>query len=418
MLRPKPQPDLSFDEIDKNILKNQIIDESSPGTILRDFNSLLDYIESNTIEATKSKYHFSMKHLRPINEQFTHPIKIGINRPQQQAFPNIGGLYLLLRSIELLDIKRAGKKNILILDKKILQSWNSLNPTERYFTLLEAWLLRGDPREILKERSARGRSLLDTCLGFWKRIPAKGLKIEGNSEIDNIVQYAYGFYNMALLELLGLLEIQHGEPKIGEGWRVLSVKRNDFGDAILRYLLQIDSKKNFWDFEFNKDIPIKELQPFFQPFFPEWQNNLSSPGTKTEFRDGTYLFKVSLGKTWKRIEIPGEMTLEDLTDIILDAYEFDKDHLYSFYYKDRFGNTVEINCPDIGDEPDTIDQIIGEIPIQIGTSMKFEYDFGENWVFEILLEKINPVDKEMDFPNVIEEYGEPPSQYPNWDEDE
>lgn len=409
--------DFSFSEADKQILKKQIIDENSPGTILRDFNCLLHYIDSTSMEATKKNYHFPLKYLELINERFTHPIKLELNRPQQKSFPNINGLYLILRNIGIVNFKSSGKKHIFVLDKAVHQSWNSLNPTERYFTLLEAWLLRGEPREILGEDHAIYKSLMRTCFDFWKRIPARGLQIEGDSEEEFMTKYAYGFYNIALLELFGLLEIQHGQPEIGKGWRILRANHTNFGDAIFNYLLQVDKEEDyFWYYDSKSEIPIGKWQSYFQPFFPEWHNNLSIPGT--EFREGIYLFKVSLGRVWRRIEIQSDMTWEDLTIIILEAFEFDHDHLYSYYYKNRFGITAEINSPNLDEGPYTTEQRIGEIPIQIGSSMKFLYDFGDNWEFEVILEKITQFRKKLIFPRIIEEHGEPPVQYPVWDDDE
>jgi hypothetical protein len=48
----------------------------------------------------------------------------------------------------------------------------------------------------------------------------------------------------------------------------------------------------------------------------------------------TYTFHVSLprtGKCWRKIEIGADQTLEELHLAIQDAYEFDNDHLYSFF---------------------------------------------------------------------------------------
>ncbi len=48
----------------------------------------------------------------------------------------------------------------------------------------------------------------------------------------------------------------------------------------------------------------------------------------------TYLFHVAIprsGRTWRKIEMRGDHTLEDLHHVIQDAFEFDDDHLYSFF---------------------------------------------------------------------------------------
>jgi hypothetical protein len=52
----------------------------------------------------------------------------------------------------------------------------------------------------------------------------------------------------------------------------------------------------------------------------------------------TYTFHVSLpdhGRVWRKLELPAESTLEDLHLAIQNAYEFDNDHLYSFFMSGR-----------------------------------------------------------------------------------
>lgn len=47
----------------------------------------------------------------------------------------------------------------------------------------------------------------------------------------------------------------------------------------------------------------------------------------------TYTFHVALpgtGRTWRKLELLADQTLEDLHLAIQDAFEFDNDHLYSF----------------------------------------------------------------------------------------
>ncbi len=264
-----------FTEFDSQILKEAVISENTPGTILNDFDFLLDYIKSNKIEATKSRSHFSMKHLKPINERLAAPLKIGLNRPQQKAFPNISGLYLLLRTMGIVKLHPSHQKEIFQLNEPIFQSWNELNNTERYFTLLESWLLRSNPRELLDERRPFYGSLLATCFKFWQDIPKYGLKVERNEQVEEMLKYIPGLYNIALLELFGFIEIIHGKPKSGKGWRILNRKRNTYGDAIFKYLNHkvLSSKEHLYfliDFEVNKvDKPYGEWQSHFRPFFPE-----------------------------------------------------------------------------------------------------------------------------------------------------
>ena len=58
---------------------------------------------------------------------------------------------------------------------------------------------------------------------------------------------------------------------------------------------------------------------------------------------------------------------------------------------------------------------LGELPLQVGESMKVLYDFGDNWQFSVKLESIDPPGSIKKLPKVIESKGKAPEQYPDWD---
>ena len=61
----------------------------------------------------------------------------------------------------------------------------------------------------------------------------KGLKIAGNREEETFITYLPGLYTLALLDLFGLLTVQHAKPETGKGWCIARVDRSPFGDALL-----------------------------------------------------------------------------------------------------------------------------------------------------------------------------------------
>jgi hypothetical protein len=129
----------SLTEEYQQLLQQLSIDDNSPGTILRDFQTLLDFLHPNGTEVSGIHNLFPLKSLPELNSRLSHPIETNLKRPQQKSYPYINGLYLLLRASGLSQVKHLGKKQTLVLDETVLQSWTKLNPTERYFTLLEAW---------------------------------------------------------------------------------------------------------------------------------------------------------------------------------------------------------------------------------------------------------------------------------------
>ena len=121
-------------------LSIQHIDNSGPGTILADFEALLDFV-STGVRSTGKHHLLPMDRLRELDERMTIPLRPNLQRPQQRSFPHINGLYLLLRATQIGIPEGQGKTSgRLKLDPIMCQQWLQLNPTERYFNLLEAWL--------------------------------------------------------------------------------------------------------------------------------------------------------------------------------------------------------------------------------------------------------------------------------------
>jgi hypothetical protein len=59
---------------------------------------------------------------------------------------------------------------------------------------------------------------------------------------------------------------------------------------------------------------------------------------------------------------------------------------------------------------------IGSLPLSIGSSMEYIFDFGDWWEFKIELEKIQSDATQTDYVGIIEQFGDAPEQYPDWDE--
>ncbi len=135
-----------------------------------------------------------------------------------------------------------------------------------------------------------------------------------------------------------------------------------------------------------------------------------------EFRAGVYVFKVSLGKIWRRIAISSDSTLADLSATILQSVDFDSDHLDMFRYKNQVGRTVEVSHPYADGSPSTDEVRIGDLPLTEGASMTYIFDFGDWWEFDVQLEKVETDNGRRNYQATIESYGAAPSQYPDWDD--
>jgi hypothetical protein len=402
-------------------LRSQIISDDQPGSVLHDFGMLLDFLGENGVEAGGKYNLLPIRLIGELERHLSRPLTLELKRPQIKSHPYIQGLNLLLRASGLSLVEEKGAKARLVLDPAMVMQWSRLNPTERYFNLLEAWLRIGRADIFGDEHWSRGALLLP-CLRAWKSTPQNGERFNTSTPqfvcVDGIGR---DFYNLALLDLFGLMEVEQPTRPVAP-WCPAGIRHLPFGDAVLTLLTarlfdsfgmiarrQEDDDQDEGTFEPRFGV----WQPVFQPYFPAWRQNLeiSSP----EPRDGTFVFRVSVGKAWRLIAIPADATLDDLVTMILRSVDFDFDHLYEFTYRDRLGAKVRAVHPSMDDGPCAEDIEIGTIPLEPGQTMELHYDFGDDWRFAVKLDRIEPPGAKIKAPKILEKHGKAPEQYPDWD---
>ena len=194
----------------------------------------------------------------------------------------------------------------------------------------------------------------------------------------------------------------------------------------------------------------------------------------------TYTFHVSLpstGRAWRKIEMRADQTLEDLHFAIQDAYDWDADHLYSFFMSGKAWDTSTEYClpegcdplgepmydeeeeewPELtaeerkeslrallgGGEGMTVEEMeahlaafweeylaeedlgpgnvqtttLEELNLKSGQEFMYLFDYGDEWRFKVRVHAINEnADPDAEYPRLVESVGEAPEQYPAWDE--
>jgi len=397
----------------QQILRDQEIDDDGPGTILQDFETLLHFIGDDGLKTT-GKYQFlPQSKLDELNLQMSHPVMHRLKRPQQRSFPHLHGLYLVLRASGMATGVGASPSGRLMLDQETVISWRDLNPTERYFALLESWLVHGSP-EIIAERGSWASSCMTSLTDVAFRL--RDRRMTDHDRRGGLLYATMGMTTAALMELFGWVRLEFAEPEAGESVRVTAIERRDWGDAMVNALNAAFLSRRWPTFDEEGPVEGSVMQPLFQPYFPEYQRTLAQK--EWPYRDGTFTWRVSLGKAWRRIAASDDVSLDDLAMTILKAFEFDSDHLYCFELRQPNGRTLRIACPYEDDAVAFTDEVaLGDLPIAEGGSMKMIFDYGESWRFDIKLEEIGPP-AESDGPRILAQGGKPPAQYDWEDEDD
>lgn len=155
----------------------------------------------------------------------------------------------------------------------------------------------------------------------------------------------------------------------------------------------------------------------------------------------TYIFKVKLNhdkRIWRKIEILGSQTLGDLHMAIQEAFNFDADHLYSFFMSGKAwdDSDSEYYHPEADVDPLEMRRVLSLIrgsqpqprlpatkvrieSLNLKLKQKFLYlfDYGDEWHFEVEFLKEGSPEK-AHYPRITDSRGEAPQQYTDDEEEE
>jgi hypothetical protein len=115
-----------------------------------------------------------------------------------------------------------------------------------------------------------------------------------------------------------------------------------------------------------------------------------------------YQIKVTLQDTeppiWRRIQVRANMTLDRLHEVIQTVMGWTDSHLHQFIVGQTYFGVPD---PDYGDDLEMNDEAkarLSQITREKGFAFAYEYDFGDSWVHELLLEKIAPPEQGVSYP--------------------
>jgi len=114
-------------------------------------------------------------------------------------------------------------------------------------------------------------------------------------------------------------------------------------------------------------------------------------------------FKVALRyirpSIWRRVVLPANFTLGQLHDVIQITMGWYNCHMHAFRVPRRgFGPPLR----EFGSGLDTAENenmaFVGAVLVRKGQKLLYEYDFGDGWEHEIVVEKMLPIDPQTNYP--------------------
>ncbi len=138
----------------------------------------------------------------------------------------------------------------------------------------------------------------------------------------------------------------------------------------------------------------------------------------------TYIFKATLvgfRGVSRKLAVRGDETLADLHQLLQFAFDWDDDHLYSFWLSGTFWGHQpgsEYTCPTPWPEPGERSARVrlDRLGLGVGQKIAYVFDFGDEWRVRLSLIEIRPVGSKP-CPPILERRGEAPSQY-GYDDEE
>ncbi len=117
--------------------------------------------------------------------------------------------------------------------------------------------------------------------------------------------------------------------------------------------------------------------------------------------------------TYRTMKISGKDTLDRLCEFILESYDFINEHLYEFCMDNKMYSEYSYQYDPDDDSP-SADIVIDEIGLVKGQNFSLHYDYGDDWMFTIHVQKIEEESRTLP-PVLLKSVGSV-EQYPDWDE--
>ncbi len=400
-----PQSSLQF----QAYLHQLPIDADSPGSLIRDVATLLDYLEANPTPASGKYASFPLATLPKLNQLLTTPTPLALKRPQLTSFPHLQGLFLLMRVSDLLQVTR--KTRQLSVHPQCASAWRKADMKTRFFFLLEAWVTKGFPYLL-------GRKIFHLPSEFWPRCfaqenDAKEPVIRSAEEIASL-----GPYLLGLFHLFGMVELTYGAPKKNGAWQISKLKPTRLGITLSKVINPIfQANYPLMGKILDEVLPCGYLAPLFRLLFDVEPLAFTLEEEQVVELTGTAIFKVVFGDVKLRLSLPLTHSYDHLAELILSALDWDNDHLYCFRYTSRLGFAEEINHPEMEDGPHADEVTIASSEIMPGDKLIFHFDFGDDHRMKISFSAHEPENHSKEG-QILEIKGELPQQYPTYDEDD
>lgn len=405
---------------------------SEPTTIVADFQHFLMYLKEHPVKLTKAKGNLAKKDLREMYDLLPN-LGLEVSENSNQDYYPVLKLFMELgQKLELIRKVASGASTVLVIDEEQLALFEKLTMAERYVSLLQCFWLHADWEVLAGGLYASTPSNVDFLFESFNELPVNE-KI--NIENDRDLKYSLQDFGHFLLyfQYFGFWEVELDldlEPKTRVSAKSIQIQ------PLLKSLMPILSESferrvdanglgmfdllfdTFEDEDFEDEegpISTEDFVAALKPLFEKGQLEQVLKAKEKVMKRGEYIFKVAISAScWRTIAVHDSDTLHDLHDWIQRAFDFDDDHLYAFYMDSKPFSRNCYNSPMDAQGPFAHKVTIAELYLEEGQQFLYLFDFGDEWHFQVVVEKINEGVEAL-IPGIRKEKGKAPKQYEDLD---
>lgn len=119
---------------------------------------------------------------------------------------------------------------------------------------------------------------------------------------------------------------------------------------------------------------------------------------------------------WRSLELAQSQTLHTLSRAILDAIDWDSDHLYSFFMSNRaWDEQTEYTSPLSGEGQPADTLTLADLDLKPKQKFLFLYDYGDEHLFEVEVVSLRKDAPPGEYPQLVASQGDAPGQYPDYE---
>lgn len=403
---------------------------------LQDFQIFIDYIASNKVKLTKNRQELGKKDSFAINSLLSNSKDVEEPRYLQSYYPTISLFFHIALKIGIFEIDYSKSSVQYLMATSKLQQYKALNNYNKYMLLFKTYWTLLDFEDIYAETR-------EVLLGFMcieDAFMELSKATAGEKIVANMADSNYPFHlnnaidrffvaGGALIHHLSVFGFWAYEEAGGtdtaddiNGTYVKTLTPTSLGISMMKGCLERPMK------EYNvhlRQVYPKAFEKAYLKYFPpnvidlKVINNVlenQKSGVQGD-QDSTYIFKVSLNnQIWRRIRMPASSTFEDLHDMIQAAFDFDDDHLFAFFMDGKAWSHKAYWDERSGDKPSASKAVLHTLNLIKGKKFLYLFDFGDEWRFDVILERIMDKENSTQKAEIIEIKGQSPAQYPDWDD--